>query len=58
MGDSSIPVARIALLCSRLGNLWSEIEATELEGTISREKLNEGSITAFGKLFLNPSINV
>lgn len=48
---------RLALLCRKLGDLWTEIDAPPKESVVSQEVLKERSLTVFGKLQSNSNIN-
>ncbi|XP_030464240.2 uncharacterized protein LOC115683772 [Syzygium oleosum] len=57
MAENVNPEARLALLCRRLGNLRTEIEAPQKDLMVSKEKLTECSLSVFGKLYTSSNIN-
>lgn len=57
MGEERENAYRVALLCRRLGNLWSEEDVVEVEEEIPVEKMRECNLTLFGKIFSKPNVN-
>ncbi|KAK3446087.1 hypothetical protein EUGRSUZ_A01843 [Eucalyptus grandis] len=48
---------RLAALCGRMGDLWSEEDITDLGDNIPEEEQKQNELTLYGKLYLKPNVN-
>lgn len=48
---------RLAALCKRMGDLWSEDEVTELDAHIPDKDKQESDLILYGKLISKPNVN-
>lgn len=57
MDDREENHLRLAALCRRMGDLWSEDDITDLGEEIPEEAKQQSDLTLYGKLYSKPNAN-